>query len=120
MVKAPLLALALSACVATPAHADAFRDREIAYQVLNAADAATTCHAVSSGQAIEGNPMVSAVIGKHPSCGAVIGFKAATGALHWLIASEINKRDPNGAKWFQIVSIGVQGGVVAANLRFVF
>jgi len=24
------------------------------------------------------------------------------------------------AKWFQIVSIGIQGGVVAANLRFVF
>ena len=119
-MKALASALALSACAAQPAHADAFTKREVAFQVLNAADAATTCHAVSSGQAIEGNPLVSAVIGKRPSCGAVIGFKAATGALHWLIASELNKRDPNGAKWFQIVSIGVQGGVVAANLRFVF
>lgn len=113
------LALALAAC-ATPAYADAFRDREIVYQVLGAADAATTCHAVNSGQAIEGNPLVSAVIGKRPSCGGVIAFKAATGVLHWLIAREINKRDPNGAKVFQVVSIGVQGGVVVANLRFVF
>lgn len=113
-------ALALSACVAQPAYADGFKDREIAFQVLNAADAATTCHAVGSGQAIEGNPLAAAIIGKRPSCGSVIAFKAANGALHWLIASELNKRDPKLAKTVQIVSIVVQGGVVAANLRFVF
>lgn len=120
MVKAALLTLALSACVATPAHADAFTKREIAFQVLNAADAATTCHAVNSGQAIEGNPLISGILGKWPKCGELIAFKAATGALHWALASEINKHDPEAAKWFQVVSIVVQGGVVAANLRFVF
>ncbi len=120
MVKAALLTLALSACVATPAHADAFTKREVAFQVLNAADAATTCHAVNSGQAIEGNPLISGILGKRPKCGELIAFKAATGALHWVLASEINKTDPKLAKGFQIVSIGVQGGVVAANLRFVF
>ncbi len=120
MMRTLAFTLALSACAATPAHADAFTKREVAFQVLNAADAATTCHAVNSGQAVEGNPLISGVLGKRPSCGSLVAFKAATGALHWLIASEINKRDPNGAKWFQIVSIGVQGGVVAANLRFVF
>lgn len=104
----------------TPAQADSFKDREIAFQVLNAADAATTCHAVNSGQAVEGNPLIAGILGKRPKCGELIAFKAATGALHWLVAHEINKRDPKAAKVFQIVSIGIQGGVVAANLRFVF
>jgi len=120
MIKTSLLTLALSACVATPAHADAFTEREIAFQVLNMADAATTCHAVNSGQAIEGNPLIAGILGKRPKCGELIAFKAAAGALHWVIAAEINKTDPKLAKWLQIASIGIQGGVVAANLRFVF
>lgn len=106
--------------IALYAHADAFTKREIAFQVLNAADAATTCHAVNSGQAIEGNPLISGILGKRPKCGGLLAYKAATGALHWALASEINKHDPEAAKWFQVVSIVVQGGVVAANLRFVF
>lgn len=61
-------ALALSACVAQPAYADGFKDREIAFQALNAADAATTCHAVGSGQAIEGNPLAAAIIGERFHC----------------------------------------------------
>ncbi len=32
----------------------------------------------------------------------------------------MNKHDPAVAKWFQRVSIGIMGGLVAANLRFTF
>lgn len=121
IIEAILVVLGvLAASFAIPARADSFSDREKAYQVLNAADAATTCQAISSGKAVEANPFTRAVLGKTPSCSAVIGFKIGTGALHWLIASEINKRNPKAAKIFQLVSIGVQGGVVAANMRFVF
>lgn len=102
-----------------PAYADGFTNREIAYQVLNAADAAQTCHVVGRGGS-EANPLVSAFIGKTPSCGKVIGFKVASGILHYLVADHFRDRDPAGAKFFQIGTIVIQGGVVAANMRFVF
>ena len=114
------LALPL-ALIATPAHADAFTNREVAYQVLGAVDAAQTCTFIRTGRAVEANPIAVAVFGSdQPSCGQVIAFELVGGALHWVIASEINKRDPEAAKWFQIATIVVQGSVVAANLRFVF
>lgn len=109
------LALAL-AIIATPAHADAFRDRELAFQTLNAADAAETCYGVGSGRGTELNP----ILGSHPSCGKVVGFKAGFGLLHYAISRWLNDRNPHAAKVFQIVSVAVQGGVVAANLRVVF
>ena len=110
-MKLALAALPL-ALIAAPASAEvnAFSKREIAYQVLGAVDAAQTCTFIRTGRAVEANPIAVAVFGSdQPSCGQVIAFKLVGGALHWVIA-----------KWFQIVSIGVQGGVVAANLRFVF
>lgn len=116
------LALPL-ALIATPAHAevDAFTKREIAYQVLGAVDAVETCTFVASGRAVEKNPLLVNLAGTNkPPCAKTVAFKIGAGALHWLIASEINKRDPEAAKWFQIMSIVAQGGVVAANLRFVF
>lgn len=105
--------LPLAALVATPAHADAFADREIAFQALNAADAVETCHIVGSGRGVELNPL----LGKHPSCGKIVAFKAASGALHYLIAKALPERD---AKTFQVITLVIQGGVVAANLRLVF
>lgn len=105
-------ALAALALVATPAHANGFKDREIAFQALNAIDAAQTCIGVAKGLR-EVNPL----FGKHPSCEKVIGIKVAAGIIHYLIADSMNERD---AKTFQIVSLVVQGGVVAANLRFAF
>ena len=113
-------ALALLALLSTPAYADGFKDREIAYQVLNAADAAQTCYAVSTGRGVEGNPLARAVIGQRPSCASIFAFKAANGLLHYVLADAIRDRDPGAAKVFQIVSIVVQGGVVAANMRVVF
>lgn len=121
-MKLALAAIPL-AMLPSPASAEvnAFTKREIAYQVLGAVDAAQTCTFIRTGRAVEANPIAVAVFGSdQPSCGQVIGFKLVGGALHWVIASEINKRDPEAAKWFQIATIVVQGGVVAANLRFVF
>lgn len=111
-----LLAI-IAILISTPAHADAFRDREIAWQALNALDAAQTCYAVGTGRGHEGNPLARAVIGKYPSCPAVIGFKAANGALHLALAHALPERE---ARLFQIASLVVQGGVVAANFRVVF
>lgn len=109
------LAIAL-ALVPTPALADGFANREIAFQVLNAADAAQTCDFLARGKAYELNP----ILGKHPSCAKVVTFKVTGGAAHYLLVREIEKRDPKLAKIVQIITIGIQGGVVAANLRFTF
>jgi hypothetical protein len=101
---------------ASPVMANGFTNREIAFEVLNAADATQTCAYVSNGNAVEINPL----LGKHPSCGTVIGIKAGLGILHWLLARHINQRNEHAAKQFQIVSLIFQGGVVGANLRFTF
>lgn len=112
--------LAALALIATPAYADGFTEREVAFQVLNAMDGAQTCHAVSSGRGVEGNPMARLIIGRTPSCGKVIGLKVASGLIHYLVADHLRDRDPHAAKVFQVMSLVVQGGVVAANMRFVF
>ncbi len=109
-------ALAALALIATPAHADGFQTREIAFQALNAADAAQTCHIVGTGRGVELNPL----LGRHPSCGKVIAFKAGVGVLHYLLADYFRDRDPRAARIFQIATIAIQGGVVTANMRLVF
>lgn len=105
----------LAALLPSPALADGFRDREIAFQALNAIDVAQTCDGVARGLT-EANPL----FGKHPSCGKVIGIKVVAGIIHYLVADHMNRRNPHDAKVFQTVSLVVQGGVVAANLRFAF
>ncbi len=114
-MKRALAALALLASC-QPAYADSFQTREIAFQALNAADAAQTCHIVGTGRGVELNP----ILGRHPKCGEVIAFKAGVGVLHYLLADYLRDRDPRAARLFQIATIAVQGGVVAANLRFTF
>jgi hypothetical protein len=109
-----LIALALA--TPTAAHADAFTNREIAFQVLNMADAATTIDCLNRDVCHETNP----ILGRRPTTGGILAFKAAEGALHYFIARELNKRDPKAARIFQTVSIVFQGGVVASNLRFTF
>ena len=107
---------ALAMLFATPAYADGFKDREIAYQVLNAADAATTIDCLNRNVCVEANPLY----GRDPSAGKIIGVKVINGVLHYVIAKFLHDRNPHGAKVFQIVTIVIQGGVVAANLRFTF
>jgi hypothetical protein len=111
MKKAIIAALAL--CASAPAHADAFKDREIAFQVLNLADAAQTCYIVGTGRGVELNPL----LGKRPDCGRVMVHKLTMGAFHFMIAKSLNERE---ARTFQIVTLVIQGGVVGANMRFVF
>ena len=106
--------LATLALTATPAHANT--EREIAFQVLNAADAIETCDFLHRGVAHELNPLV----GKHPSCETVIAYKVAAGGVHYFLVWELEKRDPKLAKVVDILTIALQGGVVVANLRFVF
>ena len=108
--------LPLAALVASPAYADGFKDREIAYQLLNAVDAAQTIDCLKREVCVELNP----IYGRDPTPGKIIGVKVVGGVLHYVIARFIHDRDPKGAKVFQIVTIVVQGGVVAANFRFTF
>lgn len=108
--------LPLAALVATPAYADGFTNREIAYQVLNAADAAQTCHIVGRGGS-EANPLARVFLGRTPSCPKIIGFKVASGVLHYVIADYFRDRDPDAAKVFQIGTLVIQGGVVTVNFK---
>lgn len=88
-------------------------DLEYVWQGLNAIDAVETCVFLRSGRAQEANPL----LGRHPSCGKVVAFKAGAGVLHYLIADSL---DPEARRIFEIVSIAVQGGIVAWNAQFVF
>lgn len=107
-----LTALAL---VPSPALADGFQTREIVFQSLNAIDAVETCIALDKG-ARELNP----ILGSHPKCGEVVAFKIGSGVLHYVLMDFLKDRDPHIAKIAQIATIGLQGGVVAWNLKFVF
>ena len=111
--------LALAALIATPAFAQPTHDsvmrEEVAFQALNAADAATTCIALSRG-AKEANPL----FGKKPSCGKVIAVKAAAGALHWFFMDRTARHDPETARWVVRGSILIQGGVVGWNIGVIF
>lgn len=110
------LALALALAAPSPAYADGFTNREIAYQVLNLADAVETSACLRHAECEEANP----ILGKHPSDAKLWGVKIGGGILHYIVAKHLNDRDPHAAKVFQIVSLVVQGGVVGANLRMVF
>ena len=122
-------ALAALALIASPATAQVYgpvdtdkQDRkestkwEVAYQVLNVVDAAQTIDCLNRNVCIEANPLY----GRNPSKGKIIGIKLATGVIHWLVFDHIADRNPKAAKIFSKVSVIVQGGVVAANLRFAF
>lgn len=111
MTRFVLFALAL---IATPAHADSFTNREIAYQVLNAVDAAETIDCLHRDVCHEANPL----LGRNPSPAKLIAVKAGTGAVHYVVARFLRDRDPEAATLFQFLTIAIQGGVVAANLRF--
>lgn len=109
------LIAAAALVAAAPAHADAFRDRQAAFHTLSAVDAMLTCEVLSRGGR-ELNP----IYGSKPSCGKVVAIKVGFGTLHEVIARRMHERDPEAARIFQIASITVMGGVVAANVRLVF
>ena len=118
-MKTSLKFAAIAACLmlSTPSHAlDAWRKRQVAYHTLNAIDTIQTCHVLQSGKAYELNP----IFGRNPDCGTLVAAKIGASILHQIIASELRKRDEHAAKLFQIMTIGVQGGVVAWNFTVVF
>lgn len=89
---------------------------EIAYQVLNAVDAAQTIYVIETGRGVEANPL----FGKKPKPFVIIAAKASWGVVHFLTVSQITKKNPKlGLRVAQISVIG-QGAVVGLNARFVF
>lgn len=89
---------------------------EVAFQVLNAADFATTKYCMDRATCHEANPL----LGSHPSTNKLFAVKAASGIVHFVVARWLTDRDPHAARIFEIASIAIQGGVVGANLRFAF
>ena len=69
-----------------------------------------------SGKGVELNP----IFGRNPDCGTLVAAKIGGSIIQQIIASELRKRDEEAAKLFQIISIGIQGGVVAWNFTVVF
>ena len=92
------------------------RHWELAYQALNIVDTAQTLDFLDRGVAHEANPL----IGRNPKPLKLIAIKALGGAAHYLLVREVYRHDPKTAKWVAIASVALQGGVVAANLRFTF
>lgn len=110
------LAALLWSTAAVCSERDEWERREYAYHALNLVDAAQTCYVVGTGRGFEANPLY----GRTPSCAKIVGIKIATSTLHHIIADELYKRDPDAAKLFQKISIGIQSGVVAWNFTVVF
>ena len=112
-MKHALYALAL---IASPAAAEPFvPPSEYVYQALNLADMGETLDCRHIAGCYEANPL----LGKHPSDGKVIGFKLGGGVIHFLAAHAL-RHDAKAERVFEFVSIAVQGGVVAANVRMFF
>jgi hypothetical protein len=116
--------IAFSMCLmifSTPAMAteptwEEIKKLEIVYQSLSAVDAIQTIDCLNRNICYEANP----IWGRYPSTEKIIGIKVVSGIIHYLLVKEIYERDPKAARTFQYVSIGVQGTIVAANMRIAF
>jgi hypothetical protein len=103
--------------LSAPSHAlDAWQKRQVAFHTLNAIDTIQTCHVLQSGKGFEANP----IFGRNPDCATLVAAKVGGSIIQQIIASELRKHDEEAAKLFQIISIGVQGGVVMWNFTVVF
>ena len=86
---------------------------ELLFQVLNAADAATTISCVERSICNEQNPLY----GSHrPGWGRIAGVKAGVGALHYLIYRTLAKSEPRLARMFELTTITIQGATVIWNM----
>lgn len=88
--------------------------REIAYHVLIAIDTWQTMECQRRPNCYEMNP----ILGKHPSDKEIIGYMALSSASHYAVTRILMKVKPELVDEWQWLSIGFQGGVVAANLRW--
>jgi len=89
---------------------------EVTYQLLNALDAAQTISCMHKANCHEANP----ILGKHPSTGTIIGFKAGSAILHYTIGRYWIKRNPHEALLFEVGTVAVQGVICGLNFRYAF
>lgn len=92
------------------------REFEIAFQVLNAADALETIYCTRRARCDEGNP----IIGMHPSAGRIIAVKALAGVVHYAITRHLFKKRPEWVDEWVVTTTVLQGGVVLWNLQHCF
>jgi len=116
MTKLKYLTTAAALAFSTSAYAEPLPKLEYAWQALNVIDAVETAHCLDKGTCEEMNP----IIGKHPSTGKLIAYKAGMGVMHYAVTRLLQDHAPKWVRIWEIASVTVQGGVVAANMRFVF
>lgn len=86
---------------------------EWVYQGAAFADMLTTLDIAKHPNLVEENPLM----GQHPSDGKVLGYFAATGALHYLVTRELVRENvpaPIVQTW-EALGIGLEVGMVAHN-----
>jgi len=86
---------------------------ELMFQLLNAADVATTVSCVERRTCIENNPLYG---GPRPNWTRVAGIKAGVGVIHYLVYRTLAKSEPRLAKIFELTTITVQGAAVLWNM----
>lgn len=89
---------------------------EVAYQLFNLLDAVQTISCVHKLDCREMNP----ILGSRPSTGTILGFKAASGLLHYGVGRLLRKKDLDQALRFEVVSVSVQGIICGFNFRHSF
>jgi hypothetical protein len=89
---------------------------EVAYQLFNLLDAVQTISCVHKSDCREMNP----ILGSRPSTGTVLGFKAASGLLHYGMSRILRRKDLDDALRFEVISVSVQGIICGLNFRHSF
>ncbi|MBB4857367.1 hypothetical protein HNO88_000674 [Novosphingobium chloroacetimidivorans] len=86
---------------------------EIAFHLLNAADAISTVTCLQRDDCQEENP----IYGKRPKPAVIIGAKALTSGVHYWVMRTLLPDHPGMARVFGWFSVTVQGTVVGLNMR---
>lgn len=89
---------------------------EIAWQLLNALDAAQTIDCSRNPTCEEANPL----FGNRPSTGAVLGVKGGMAIAHYLLMRHLAHRNWKAARVAEIGTILVQGVITGLNFRYAF
>jgi hypothetical protein len=127
-LNAPLIRgvgpILLAALLATPATARTLEQRihdlptsEWVYQGIGVADFASTEICLRRDTCRESNPL----FGHHPKTAVLfVGNVVVGGIAHAAVTSALQDHAPGLVKPWEIITIGLHGGLVVANLRFAF